>query len=82
MELSNIAFVKKPILSTFALGRSSSVVLDSGHSFSHCTVVEDGYCAFNKTLRFGGSILHNMVQEEIERKNHGRPFKIHMETTS
>lgn len=39
MELSNIAFVKKPILTTFGVGRSSGVVLDSGHSFSHCSVV-------------------------------------------
>lgn len=39
MELTNIAFIKKPVLSTFALGRTSSVVLDSGHSFSHCSIV-------------------------------------------
>jgi actin-related protein len=62
MELTNIAFIKKPVLSTFAAGRTSSVVLDSGHSFSHCSIVEDGYCVFNKTVRFGGSILHNILK--------------------
>ena len=78
MELSNIAFVKKPILSTFGVGRTSSTVLDSGHSFSHCSIVEDGYCVYNKTVRFGGSTLHRMIKEEIEKKS-GKGFKVAIE---
>jgi len=62
MELSNIAFVKKPVLSSFGLGRTSSVVLDSGHSFTHCSVVEDGFCVYNKTLKFGGSTIHSLLK--------------------
>jgi actin-related protein len=65
MELSSVAFVKKPVLSAFALGRSTAVVLDSGHSFTSCSIVEDGYCAFSKTLNFGGSIIHNLVRSQI-----------------
>lgn len=62
MELSNIAFVKKPVLSSFGLGRTTSVVLDSGHSFTHCSVVEDGFCVFNKTLKFGGCTIHSLLK--------------------
>jgi actin-related protein len=76
MELSNIAFIKKPILSTFSLGRTSATVLDSGHSFSHCSIIEDGYCTFNKTLKIGGSLILSMMQSQILAQTKNKPWKI------
>jgi actin-related protein len=76
MELSNIAFIKKPILTAFSLGRTSATVLDSGHSFSHCSIVEDGYCTYNKSIKIGGSLVLSMLQSQIIAQTKNKVWKI------
>ena len=51
-----IFVVKDPVLSTFAVGKSSALVLDCGHKSSIATPVNDGYAllrGINK-FNFGG----------------------------
>lgn len=34
---------KAPVLSSFACGRSTALIIDSGHKFTYATPVHDGY---------------------------------------
>lgn len=34
---------KAPVLSSFACGRSTAIVIDSGHKVTYATPVHDGY---------------------------------------
>ena len=39
LAIDSLTFMKKPMLSCFSLGRSSGLVLDSGHSFTRASIV-------------------------------------------
>ena len=49
--------VKDPVLASFACGRSSALVLDSGHHASIATPVNDGYALLKCSKRF---IINNL----------------------
>jgi actin-like protein 6A len=59
LGVSNIFFLKTPVLSCFATGRSTSLVVDSGDSHTRVTAVHDGF-VLNKTSKvvpYGGKTL-------------------------
>lgn len=58
MGVSNIFFLKTPVLSCFATGRSTALVVDSGDRHTRVTAVHDGF-VLNKTAKivpYGGKV--------------------------
>lgn len=59
LGVANIFFLKTPVLSCFATGRSTALVVDSGDNSTRVTAVHDGF-VLNKTAKFvpyGGKTL-------------------------
>lgn len=44
LNVANVFFLKAPVLSCFATGRSSALVLDSGENFTRSVAVHEGFC--------------------------------------
>ena len=61
--------MKRPMLSCFSVGRASGLVIDSGHSFTRASVVEDGYTVHNKTVGYGGGTIHGEINELLNDKH-------------
>jgi actin-like protein 6A len=67
-DVKNLFFSKNAVLSCFATGRSTALVLDSGATLSEATTVHDGYALgkSNKRCNFGGEALTNELGRYIE----------------
>ena len=46
-------------------------MVDSGHSFTRASVVEDGYCVYSQHVNYGGAIINGIVSEHLNSKNKG-----------
>ena len=59
---------KSPVLSAFSSGRSTGVVLDSGHTHTTATPVHDGYVLQNKVVRspLGGEFVLLQCRELLQ----------------
>ena len=56
------------MLSCFSVGRASGLVIDSGHSFTRTSIVEDGYTVYNKWIGYGGGTIHGEINELLNYK--------------
>lgn len=56
LNIKNLFFSKNAVLSCFATGRSTALVLDSGATMTEATTVHDGYALgkSNRRCNFGG----------------------------
>mmetsp|Transcript_33924 Transcript_33924/g.59133 ORF Transcript_33924/g.59133 Transcript_33924/m.59133 type:complete len:418 (+) Transcript_33924:44-1297(+) len=78
-------FVKSAVLSSFASGRSTSLVLDSGARMTFSVPVHDGYVLHKSIVRYevGGELLTEMLQRHLESTELIKPrysFKKHIKT--
>lgn len=62
--------VKDPVLTTFAFGRSSGIVLDTGHRQTVVSPVIDGYVVPKGIVKhdYGGQHLTNDLFDFLTRK--------------
>ena len=65
LNIQSIAFMKKPTLSCFSIGRPTGIVVDSGHNFSRASVIHDGYCVASESIPFGGNTVNSLIEEYI-----------------
>ena len=66
MHVANVFFLKAPVLSCFATGRSTALVVDSGENFARSVAVHEGYC-LQKSARIipqGGYQLNKQIEKE------------------
>jgi len=63
MQAPSIFLCKDSVLSSFACGRSTAIVLDSGSDFTTATPVHDGYALQKCTLR--NNIGGNFITEKL-----------------
>lgn len=70
LNLANLYFLKSPVLSCFATGRSTALVLDSGDTFTRAVSVHDGFCLTKsaKWLPKGGRTISKEIGRFIETK--------------
>ncbi len=59
---------KSPVLSTFACGRPTGIVIESGHRFTYTTPVHDGYtlqkCIYRQEI--GGEHVTEELRKWVE----------------
>mmetsp|Transcript_25428 Transcript_25428/g.28242 ORF Transcript_25428/g.28242 Transcript_25428/m.28242 type:complete len:115 (+) Transcript_25428:383-727(+) len=62
---------KNAVLSAFASGKSTCLVLDSGHNTTYAAPVFEGYILHNSTLKYkiGGSYITNKLNEYLNNRN-------------
>ena len=63
-----VFLAKQPVLSSFAVGRTTSLVLDLGHSGTTATAVHDGY-ALQRSIQhspIGGETLSKLILQDME----------------
>ena len=67
MQAPSIFLCKDSVLSSFACGRSTAIVLDSGADFTTATPVHDGYALQKCTLRnnLGGNFITEKLNKWI-----------------
>jgi len=65
MQAPSIFLCKDSVLSSFACGRSTAIVLDSGADFTTATPVHDGYALQKCTLR--NNIGGNYIAEKLSK---------------
>ena len=65
MQAPSIFLCKDAVLSSFACGRSTAIVLDSGADFTTATPVHDGYALQKCTLR--NNIGGNFITEKLSK---------------
>lgn len=73
LNVANIYFLKSPVLSCFATGRSTAVVIDSGYNFTRVSAVHDGFI-LNKTAKIvplAGKALNSELFKIVENKIRG-----------
>lgn len=78
-DVPAVFLAKTPVLTTFASGRTTSLVVDCGHSGTTVTAVHDGY-ALQKSLKrspLGGSALTQCLMADME-KGKGTQVKPHI----
>ena len=70
---------KSPVLSSFSCGKSTCLVVDSGHNCTYVSIVQDGYVNQKSKLlhlfkalfnsEFGGNYLTNEILKSLENRN-------------
>ena len=65
MQAPSIFLCKDSVLSSFACGRSTAIVLDSGADFTTATPVHDGYALQKCTLR--NNLSGNFITEKLNK---------------
>lgn len=60
--------MKKPMLSAFSVGSPTALILDSGHTQSRATVVQDGFCLDSEYVPYGGGTINSILQQKIEQE--------------
>ena len=62
---------KNAVLTSFSCGKSTWLVLDSGHNTTYVAPVFEGYILHNSTLKYkiGGNYVTNKLQEYLNSKN-------------
>ncbi|KAF0976631.1 hypothetical protein FDP41_004530 [Naegleria fowleri] len=71
----NFFLSKQPVLSCFANGKYTALVVDSGHNFTTVTPVLDGYAlqrSVIKTNKIGGKALDDELRKLIVSKRNGK----------
>ncbi len=65
LEAPSIFLCKDSVLSSFACGRSTAIVLDSGADFTTATPVHDGYALHKCILRneIGGNFINAKLEK-------------------
>ena len=68
LELPAVFICKDSVLTAFACGRSTALVLDAGHRYSTATPVHDGYALQKSIVRqnIGGESLTKMMDTYLE----------------
>lgn len=63
-----VFLAKQPVLSAFAVGRTTGLVLDMGHSGTTATPVHDGYVLQRSVQRspIGGEVLSKLLMQDVE----------------
>ena len=61
---------KNAVLSSFSCGKSTCLVLDSGHSTTYAAPVHDGYILHNSTLKYkiGGKYISDKLHDHMKSK--------------
>lgn len=74
LGVANIYFLKTPVLSCFATGRSTAIVVDSGYNFTRVSAVHDGFVLNKsvKTVPMAGKALNQEFLKIIEKKANGQ----------
>lgn len=74
LGVANIYFLKTPVLSCFATGRSTAVVVDSGHTSTRVSAVHDGFILGKsvKTVPIAGRALNQEFERVVLNKINGR----------
>jgi actin-related protein len=70
LGVANVFYLKSPVLSCFSTGRSSALVVDSGHNFTRSVAVHEGYCLLKsaRVAAYGGSQLSQRVEDCLNEK--------------
>lgn len=70
LNVKNVFFSKNAVLSCFATGRSTALVLDSGAYSTEATTVHDGYALTktNKKCSYGGETLTQELGQYLEKE--------------
>lgn len=73
---ANVFYLKSPVLSCFATGRSTALVVDSGENYTRSVAVHEGYCLLKsaRVAPYGGSHLSRDIEHFIAQKT-GEPLK-------
>ncbi|CEF67857.1 Brahma associated protein 55kD [Strongyloides ratti] len=63
--------VKSPVLTCFAHGKASGLVVDSGASQTYASSVHDGYCLINSVVKsnLGGDTIVDQMKKYLDRCN-------------
>jgi actin-related protein len=69
LNIKNLFFSKNAVLSCFATGRSTALVLDSGAYLTEATTVHDGYALIktSKKCQYGGETLTQELGNYLEK---------------
>ena len=65
LNIDSITFMKKPMLSAFSVGSPTALILDSGHTQSRATVVQDGFCLDSEYVPYGGGTINSILKQKI-----------------
>lgn len=70
LEVASLFTSRRPVLSCFACGRTSGVVIDIGASASNVSCVQDGYCIQGSIQEYpiAGDFLDNEIYKKIHSK--------------
>ena len=60
-----LSFMKKPTLSALSLGKHNGIVVDSGHTGTRVSIVQDGYVLYTKVSGYGGNTINKIIKEKI-----------------
>jgi actin-related protein len=69
LRLSGLYFIKSSVANSFAHGRTSAIIVDSGHTFTCMSRVLDGYEEQSTVLNFGGNSVDEQIEQLLLYKN-------------
>lgn len=61
LNIVALSFMKKPALSTMCLGKHNCIVVDSGHTGTRVSIVQDGYVVYSKISGYGGTTINELL---------------------
>lgn len=69
-DIPALFITKSPVLSAFSSGRSTCLVLDSGHNYTSATPINDGYALQKSLIRYniGGEYISNELRNVLKSK--------------
>ncbi|OII74690.1 uncharacterized protein cubi_00243 [Cryptosporidium ubiquitum] len=70
LEVTSLFTSKRPVLSCFACGRTSGIVVDIGASASNVSCVQDGHCIQGSIQEY--PVAGDFLDNEIYKKIHGK----------
>ena len=65
LNINNINFLKKPVLSALGTGKTNCVIIDSGHFDTKVSIVQDGFTVSNRSVKYGGNTINQIIEEII-----------------
>lgn len=65
---TGIYFLSEATATCYSLGRSSGVVVDSGHNRTTITAVHEGYQHKPEVFKFGGNLLSAELENLLEKR--------------
>lgn len=62
-NIFNVCFLKKPILTSLSVARNNAIVVDSGHTGTRVSLVQDGYTVYTSNVGYGGKTINYLIRE-------------------